>query len=99
MGVWESPEGVNEKPGTIIAIICAIIIVIFSIIYANTSEIIEIHVVKNEISPYFVSKDNIQYRYMVYTENEVFENTDSSLYFKYNSSEFYKNLNKDILIK
>lgn len=35
------------------------------------------------------SGDNIQSRYLIFTEQEVFENTDSMLYLKFNSSDIY----------
>lgn len=38
------------------------------------------------------SSDNIQSKFLVYTENEVFENTDALLFFKFNSADLQNNL-------
>lgn len=39
--------------------------------------------------------DSISSKYLIFTDSEVFQNTDSIFYFKFNSSDIYVKLKKD----
>lgn len=66
----------------IILLLCS-----YSIAYYVSSEYITITVTKTERI-----KSGEGEKYLLYTKDEVFENTDSWLYFKFNSSDFQNKL-------
>ena len=69
---------------SLIFIIVAILILGYPVSYYLSSEEIEITVTKTERI-----NQGEESKYLVYTENETFENTDSWLYLKFDSSDLY----------
>ncbi len=69
---------------SLIFIIVAILILGYPVSYYLSSEEIEITVTKTERI-----NQGEDSKYLVYTENETFENTDSWLYLKFDSSDLY----------
>ena len=69
---------------SLIFIIVAILILGYPVSYYLSSEDIEITVTKTERI-----NQGEDSKYLVYTENETFENTDSWLYLKFDSSDLY----------
>ena len=66
----------------------------YSIAYYSSSEYVEITIQdKERITT--GSGENISSKFIVYSENEVFENTDSWLFFKFKSSDIQNNLKID----
>lgn len=61
--------------------------------YKSTAETIEI-TVKDKERIMTGSGENVTSKFIVYTQNEVFENTDTFLYSKYTSSDFQNKLDK-----
>lgn len=67
-----------------------VILIGYSVVYYNTSEIIEITIKDKERIT-----EGKRSKYLIYTENEeVFQNTDSFLFLKFNSSDLYGKLDK-----
>lgn len=64
-----------------------ILTTIGTITYRNTIETVEIVVIEKER---VISNDTS--KYLIFTEDEVFENTDTILFLKFNSSDIYRKL-------
>lgn len=71
--------------GFILTIVVLVSIVGFA--YRNTAETVEIYVLEKERVVQGESS-----RYMIFDENEVFQNTDAFLFLKFNSSDLYRDL-------
>lgn len=78
----------------ILIIVCvSVVLSIYPILYTNSSETIEITIKdKEQINTGF--GDNLSSKFLVYAESEVFENTDSWLYLKFNSADYQNNLER-----
>ena len=63
----------------------------YQTMYYLSSETIEI-TIKDKERITTGNAQNLESKFLVYTTTEVFENTDSLLYFKFNSSDFQNNL-------
>lgn len=72
----------------ILAIIAAIIIGSQFLITYGTQDTVTAKVIKTERIMY-MDKNNANSKYLIFCENETFENVDSLLYFKFNSSDIY----------
>ena len=57
------------------------------VVYRNTAETVEITVIEKER---VISND--ESKYLIFTEDEVFENTDTFVFLKFNSSDLYRDL-------
>ena len=81
-----------EKILLIIAIIVFVIlpILIFGIIAYSTDEWVDVHVKEKERVA-----ESDGGRYLIFTDEEVFKNTDSIWYWKFNSSDFYGQIEED----
>lgn len=67
---------------------------IYPTLYYTSSEIVEITVSKTErIST--GSGEDLSHKFLIYTEGEVFENTDSWLYMKHNSTDIQNKAKTD----
>ena len=75
---------------SLIIIIVSILVLGFPVSYYLSSEDIEITVTKTERI-----NQGEESKYLVYTENETFENTDSWLYLKFDSSDLYGQMKSD----
>lgn len=82
------------KSKILAALLFVVLIGIYPFLYMSTSEVIEIKINKTER----VTIDSVS-KYMVYTDNEVFENTDSWLYGKFNSADFYAKMKEGSVMK
>lgn len=68
-----------------------IILMAYPVAYKMSAETIKITVTgKERITT--GSGENITNKFIIYTETEVFENTDSWLFFKFNSADYQSNL-------
>lgn len=72
---------------TIITIIVALLLGVVAYSYINSAETISIKVVEKERV-----QDGESSKYLIFAEEEVFENTDSILFLKWNSSDIYRDL-------
>jgi len=81
-------------------IIASVLIVIIASIYFEVSsqEIISIKVSDKQIIT-VGSSENVSSKYLVFTEKEVFENTDSFWFLKFSSSDFQNHLKIDSTYK
>lgn len=68
-------------------IISLLLGIVLTFSYYNTFENIEITVIDKERITTGTG-ENFQSKYLIFTENEVFENTDDLFYGKFNSSDF-----------
>lgn len=75
------------KKNKLFPLIIAVIFTTYIYFYIDSSEVIKITVTGKERITTGIGK-NIDSKFIIYTENEVFENTDSWIYFKFNSSDF-----------
>lgn len=76
---------------SVVIVFLALGILMFPVAYRSSAETISISVTgKERISQ--GSGDSLTHKYLVYTENETFENTDSILFLKFNSSDFQRRL-------
>lgn len=66
-------------------------IFIYPILYINSIEVIEISI-NNKERVTTGSGENMSSKYLIYAENEVLENTDAFIFFKFNSSDVYNEL-------
>ena len=71
-----------------------VLISIYPTIYRMSSETILVTVKEKERISYG-SGDDLSHKFIIYTENEVFENTDSWLFLKFNSTDFQRKLELD----
>lgn len=81
------------KTATSIGLII-IAIVIYLICYLNSEDDIVIKV-KSKESTVFNSGESLKHKYIIFTENETFECTDSYMFSKFNSSDVYSKFDKD----
>lgn len=71
---------------------------IYPIVYRMSEDIIEINIKEKErITTGDIN--NIDNKFIVYTKDEVFENTDSWIYFKFNSTDYQNQLKIDTTYK
>lgn len=63
----------------------------YSVAYYFSTETIEV-VIKDKERITTGNGENIKSKFIVYTKDEVFENTDSWLFFKFNSADFQNKL-------
>lgn len=75
--------------GVLIAGVILLLLVSFA--YVKTEEPVHIHVKRVERSMVGTGS-NVHGKYLVFTNNEVFENTDSFLFMKFNSSDLQNQL-------
>ena len=77
---------------TIIAIFITIFVLALggSLLYRSTAETVEITVIEKER---VISNDAS--KYLIFTEDEVFENTDTFVFLKFNSSDLHRDLRVD----
>lgn len=76
--------------GLIIAV-AAVVIFISPIAYRCSAATVTITVTgKDRVS--YGSGENLEHKYLVYTDEETFENTDTLVFWKYNSSDVYGKL-------
>jgi hypothetical protein len=68
-------------------VLALVIFTAYPIAYKMSEETIEITIKEKERIT-TGSGENISSKFIIYTENEVFENTDSWLYFKFNSADY-----------
>lgn len=90
------------KKVIVFAIIMILIMIVYNVIRLNTSEIITIRVTGTEriTETSGQGKDlNVTSKYLVFTENETFENTDETFLGKWNSSDFQGKFAKDSTYK
>lgn len=73
------------------AILAVIILFGYSSSYYMSSEVIEVKI-KDKERATTGSGENISSKFIVYSENEVFENTDSWLFMKFDSSDIQNDL-------
>lgn len=73
-----------------IGIVIIVFVVIVPLFIKSTDEIVIVKIIDKER----VTKQNSS-KYLIYTEDEVFENTDTILFLKFNSSDVYSKLDKD----
>ena len=78
----------------ILIVILIISFVSYKIAYFNSTEIIEIKI-NNKESVLDGSRESTKHKYLIYCEGEVLENTDSYVYGKFDSSDFYNELKID----
>lgn len=71
-----------------------LISLIYPLFYYNSSKNITIKI-NNKERITVGSGKNIESKFIIYTENEVFENTDDFFYLKFNSADFQNNLKID----
>ena len=83
----------NELTKVIIGITIFILIIGTGWLYRNTAEIITVKIT-DKIVKMDKSGDSVTSTYMIFTENETFKNTDSLLFWKFNSSDVYGKLQK-----
>lgn len=76
-----------KKSIGILFIIIAIFVVGYPIYYKYSSEIIEI-TIKDKERITTGTRENIKGKFIIYTEKEVFENSDSWMYLKFSSSDY-----------
>lgn len=76
---------------TLYIILTLSVIMAYPVTYKTSAENIEITITEKERITTGNGK-NISSKFIVYTENEVFENTDSWLYLKFNSADYQNNL-------
>ena len=76
----------------ILIIVCvSVVLSIYPILYTNSSETIEITIKdKEQINTGF--GENLSSKFLIFTETEVFQNTDSWLYFKFSSADYQNKL-------
>ena len=73
------------------ALLAAVLLFGYPAAYYISSETVEI-TIKDKERITTGSGENISSKFIVYTENEVFENTDSWLFFKFNSADYQNKL-------
>ncbi|RLD60422.1 MAG: hypothetical protein DRJ01_09720 [Bacteroidetes bacterium] len=78
---------------TLYFVLALVILIGYPAAYYMSSEKITI-TIKDKERITTGSGKNINSKFIVYTENEVFENTDSWLFFKFNSTDFQNKLEK-----
>jgi len=86
----------------IFIVVLLVVMIIFNVIRLNHSEIITIKVTGTEriTETSGSGKDlSVTSKYLVFTENETFENTDETLMGKWNSSDFQGKFAKDSTYK
>lgn len=71
-----------------IPLLIAIVVFAYPTTYYNSQETVTIEVVDKER----IGLNDNEYKYLVYSENEVFENTDTIFYLKYRSSDLQRDL-------
>lgn len=86
----------NKITSLVITIIVLSIIFVRPIISWTTAEVVEIKISDKER---IVKNKGEVSKYLVFTEDEVFENTDSWAYLKFNSSDIQGKLSKDSTYK
>lgn len=64
---------------------------IYPVIYTSTSETIEI-TIKSKEQINTGTGENLSSKFLIFTETEVFQNTDSWLYFKFSSADYQNKL-------
>ena len=77
---------------TILAIVIALFVVVIPVkvwIFFATKETVTSFVVQDKERVITGSGDNQESKYLIFTDKETFENTDSFLAFKFNSSDVY----------
>ena len=72
---------------TLYIVLVLILFTTYPVAYKMSAETIEITVTEKERIT-TGSGENISSKFIIYTENEVFENTDSWLYSKFNSTDY-----------
>lgn len=77
----------NKRNSIITIIFVAVLIFGYPIAYYISADDVEIKVTNKERIT-TGRGENIDSKFIIYTENEVFENTDSWLFFKFNSSDY-----------
>lgn len=83
------------KDGCIVAFILFIVVaVVFSVIF-NIVITFKTDIVIAKVSNKEAVVQNKTSKYLIFTDKEVFENTDSLIYGKWNSSDYYNKLEKD----
>lgn len=75
----------------IISLILLTLIGAYVTVYMSTSEVIELHVTDKER---IVDRSGDDSRYLVHGEDETFENVDSILFLKWNSTDVQRELRK-----
>ena len=70
------------------------IFIVYKISYFNSTEVIQIKI-KNKESVLSGSGESTKHKYLIYCDGEVLENTDSFLFGKFDSSDFYNQLEID----
>lgn len=68
-------------------VLALVIFTAYPVAYKMSAETIEITIIKKERIA-TGSGENISSKFIIYTKSEVFENTDSWLYFKFNSADY-----------
>lgn len=73
---------------SLFTLLIIIVVVGYPSAYYNSQEIVTIEVLEKER----IGLRNDNYKFLVYTPTEVFENTDTFLFFKYRSSDLQRDL-------
>ena len=80
-----------KKKFSLYAILVVIILMAYPVAYYSSSKTVDI-TVKDKERITTGSGENISSKFLIYCEGEVFENTDSWLFFKFNSSDVQNEL-------
>lgn len=79
------------KNATKIILLIALLLVGYIFLYQSSKDRITV-LIKDKERITTGSKENISSKYLVYTEGEVFENTDALMFFKWDSSDLQNEL-------
>ena len=81
----------SNKSRILIALIIMVFLTTYPVAYRMSIEEVEI-IIKDKQSITTGSGDRLENKFLIFTKGEVFENSDSFLYFKFNSSDYQNDL-------
>lgn len=76
---------------TLIVLLIIVACAIYPVLFYSSSETVEI-TIKDKERITTGKGENLDSKFIIYTNNEVFKNTDELLFFKFNSADFQNNL-------